>query len=264
MAGRRRLLSFLFLLPLLFPVLVPLPVSLLPPPPANASLPGCSSGQFQCKPGTLCFLNEWRCDGHPDCEDGEDERDCSGRPDCEDGEDEWGCETATPAEPSPDDAWVTPPRSSAVLPTDSAETSGTAVLEGSVPSGTQGHFWILIVAVLLSVLVAVGSIAVWGLSKAKSRSDIFSLEKPSREQLMPDKSQTGEGFGVRSRQVPAASPLAIVDAVLGSRVPHGTIAQPVPPGQQLTAAPLSPQHFSHRCAAGGNTPMEPELPSSSP
>ncbi|XP_068012503.1 CD320 antigen isoform X1 [Melanerpes formicivorus] len=184
MVGRRRLLPCPLLL--LLPLLVPLSVSLPSPPPANASLPGCPPGHFQCKPGTPCFLDEWRCDGHPDCKDGEDERDCNGYPDCEDGEDEWGCGTATPAGPSPDDAWVTPP----VLPTDSAETSGTPVLEGSVPSGTQG-LWILIMAVLLSVLVAVGSIAVWGLSKAKSRPDLFSPEKASREQLMPDKSQTG-------------------------------------------------------------------------
>ncbi|KFV62378.1 hypothetical protein N307_11964, partial [Dryobates pubescens] len=142
-------------------------------------------GQFQCKPGTPCFLDEWRCDGHPDCKDGEDEQDCNGYPDCEDGEDEWGCGTATPAAPSPDDAWVTPPRSSAVLPTDSAESS----------PDVQAKYceWFSACAlsslVLLSVLVAVGSIAVWGLSKAKSRPDIFSPEKASREQLMPDKSQ---------------------------------------------------------------------------
>ncbi|OXB69427.1 UNVERIFIED_CONTAM: hypothetical protein H355_014099 [Colinus virginianus] len=43
--------------------------------------------------------------------------------------------------------------------------------------------------VLLSCLVAVGGIAAWGKSKAKSRSDIFSLEYASREQLVPDKSQ---------------------------------------------------------------------------
>ncbi|XP_042685278.1 CD320 antigen isoform X2 [Centrocercus urophasianus] len=43
--------------------------------------------------------------------------------------------------------------------------------------------------VLLSCLVAVGGIAAWGKSKAKSRSDIFSLENASREQLVPDKSQ---------------------------------------------------------------------------
>ncbi|XP_068012504.1 CD320 antigen isoform X2 [Melanerpes formicivorus] len=139
MVGRRRLLPCPLLL--LLPLLVPLSVSLPSPPPANASLPGCPPGHFQCKPGTPCFLDEWRCDGHPDCKDGEDERDCNGYPDCEDGEDEWGCGTATPAGPSPDDAWVTPP----VLPTDSAETSGTPVLEGSVPSGTQG-LWILIMA----------------------------------------------------------------------------------------------------------------------
>ncbi|NXX06442.1 RSVR protein, partial [Larus smithsonianus] len=111
-------------------------------------------GRFQCHPGAFCFPAEWRCDGHPDCEDEEDER---------------GCGTATP-----DGAWVTPPRSSGVPP------AGGAV----VPC-----LCALLSLVLLSVLVAVGSIAVWGLSKAKGRSDIFSLERASREQLMPDKSQ---------------------------------------------------------------------------
>ncbi|XP_076215550.1 CD320 antigen [Aptenodytes patagonicus] len=172
----------------LLPVLLPSALLLLlPPPPAlllllpplgNASLAGCPSGQFQCEPGATCFPWEWRCDGHPDCDDEGDE---------------WGCGTATPtpAEPSPDGAWVTPPRSSAVLPTGSSETSATPVPGDSVPSRSQGRMWVLIIAVLLSILVAVGSIAVWGLSKAKRRSDIFSLEKASREQLMPDKSQTG-------------------------------------------------------------------------
>ncbi|NXS44858.1 RSVR protein, partial [Balaeniceps rex] len=117
--------------------------------------------QFQCEPGTFCFPREWLCDGHPDCEDEEDE---------------LGCGTATPAEPSPDGAWVTPPRSSAVLPTGSVGTGWFSACA-------------LFSLVLLSILVAVGSIAVWGLSKAKSRSDIFSLEKASREQLVPDKSQ---------------------------------------------------------------------------
>ncbi|NXT32909.1 RSVR protein, partial [Pelecanoides urinatrix] len=121
--------------------------------------------QFQCKPGATCFPWEWRCDGHPDCEDEEDERDCG---------------TATPAEPSPDGAWVTPPRSSEVLPTGSAGT-------GLRPEWFSACA--LSSPVLLSILVAVGSCAVWGLSKAKSRSDIFSFENASREQLMPDKSQ---------------------------------------------------------------------------
>ncbi|KAM6310733.1 CD320 antigen [Podargus strigoides] len=163
----------------LLPVL-PLPVLLLPPPrvppPGNAPLSGCPRGFFQCEPGALCFLEEWRCDGHPDCEDEGDER---------------GCGTATPAEPSPDGARVTPPRSWAAPPTGSAEPSATPVPGDSVPPRSQGRTWILVIAVLLSILVAVGSVAVWGLSKAKSRSDIFSLEKASREQLMPDKSQTG-------------------------------------------------------------------------
>ncbi|NXH70204.1 RSVR protein, partial [Hydrobates tethys] len=127
-------------------------------------------GQFQCEPRTICFPWEWRCDGHPDCEDEGDER---------------GCGTATPAEPSPDGAWVTPPRSSGVLPTGSVETS-TDVQARCSEWFSACAFSSL---VLLSILVAVGSIAVWGLSKAKSRPDIFSFENASREQLMPDKSQ---------------------------------------------------------------------------
>ncbi|NXA97702.1 RSVR protein, partial [Melanocharis versteri] len=115
--------------------------------------------QFQCAPGDPCFPQEWRCDGHPDCED--------------DG-DEWGCGTATAAEPNPGGPAVTPPRSSAL-------------------SQHQGSEWVSACALsspeLLIILVAAGSVAVWGLFKAKCRSDAFSLEKASREQLMPDKSQ---------------------------------------------------------------------------
>ncbi|OPJ77581.1 NADH dehydrogenase [ubiquinone] 1 alpha subcomplex subunit 7 [Patagioenas fasciata monilis] len=131
---------------------------------------------FQCEPGTVCLPREWLCDGHPDCVDEGDERSCG---------------TATPAEPSPDGGRVTPRRVSAVPPTGSAEASATPVSGCSMPSRSQNHTWTLIIAMLLSILVALGSVAVWGLSKAKSRSDIFSPEKASREQLMPDKSQTG-------------------------------------------------------------------------
>ncbi|NXY38672.1 RSVR protein, partial [Pomatorhinus ruficollis] len=119
--------------------------------------------QFQCAPGALCFPQDWRCDGHPDCED--------------DG-DEWGCGTATAAESSTGSPAVTPPRSSAVPPS------------GSAGMGVE---WVSACALsspeLLIILVAAGSVAVWGVSKAKCRPDTFSLEKASREQLMPDKSQ---------------------------------------------------------------------------
>lgn len=71
----------------------------------------------------------------------------------------------------------------------SLEPSATPEPEVSVPSRGQGYTWILIVAELLIILVAAGSVAMWGLSKAKCRSDTFSLEKASREQLMPDESQ---------------------------------------------------------------------------
>ncbi|NXY54863.1 RSVR protein, partial [Callaeas wilsoni] len=120
--------------------------------------------QFQCAPGAPCFPREWRCDGHPDCED--------------DG-DEWGCGTATAAEPSPGGPAVTLPRSSAVPSA------------GSAGAGPRG--WVSACALsspeLLIILVAAGSVAVWGLSKAKRRSDTFSLDKASREHLMPGKSQ---------------------------------------------------------------------------
>ncbi|NXL66664.1 RSVR protein, partial [Chordeiles acutipennis] len=131
-------------------------------------------GRFRCQPGAAaCFPREWRCDGHPDCEDEEDEQ---------------GCGTATPAEPSPDGAWVTPPRSSAAL--GSAGTGGAAGprAEGGL-GGECFSACALSSLVLLSILGAVGSLAVWGLSKAKSRSNIFSLENASREQLVPDKSR---------------------------------------------------------------------------
>lgn len=59
----------------------------------------------------------------------------------------------------------------------------------------QGGEWVSACAFsspeLLIILIAAGSVAVWGLSKAKCKSDIFGLEKASREQLMPDESQKG-------------------------------------------------------------------------
>ncbi|NWW81898.1 RSVR protein, partial [Climacteris rufus] len=120
--------------------------------------------QFQCAPGARCFPREWRCDGHSDCVNGEDE---------------WGCGTSTAAEPSPGGPGVTPVWSSAVPPAGSA--------------GTGARGWVSTCALsspgLLSILVAAGSVTVWGLSKAKSRSDTSNLEKASREQLVPDKSQ---------------------------------------------------------------------------
>lgn len=78
-------------------------LALSPQPPLTRLFPAatpspCSPDQFQCAPGAPCFPQDWRCDGHPDCEDDRDE---------------WGCGSATTAEPSPDGAAVTPPRSSA-------------------------------------------------------------------------------------------------------------------------------------------------------
>ncbi|KAL9823987.1 CD320 antigen isoform 1-T1 [Geothlypis trichas] len=172
MAGPRLLppgLPVLLLL-LALPVLPVLPV--LPLPAGTAAPSRCPPDKFQCTPGDPCFPLGWRCDGHPDCDDGEDE---------------WNCGTATAAEPSPGGSAVILPRSSAVPPTGSAEPSATP--EACVASRSQGYTWILIVAGLLIILVVASSVAVWGLSKAKCRSDTSSLEKASREQLMPGKGQ---------------------------------------------------------------------------
>ncbi|NXT21376.1 RSVR protein, partial [Syrrhaptes paradoxus] len=131
-------------------------------------------GRFRCDPDTDCYPEDWRCDGHADCKDEGDERDCG---------------TATPAEPSADRAWLTPSWSSALLP---PARAGTGRGEPGTDVRTRCSEWssacALFSLVLLSILVAVGSVAVWGLSTAKSRPDIFSLEKASKEQLIPDKS----------------------------------------------------------------------------
>ncbi|NXM65214.1 RSVR protein, partial [Serilophus lunatus] len=85
---------------------------------------------------------------------------CDGHPDCSDDWDEQDCGTAAP---SP---------------------------AGSAGQGSEwGSASALSSPGLLSILVAAGSVVVWDLSKAKGRSNTFSLEKASREQLMPDKSQ---------------------------------------------------------------------------
>uniref|UniRef100_A0A8C3E095 CD320 molecule n=1 Tax=Corvus moneduloides TaxID=1196302 RepID=A0A8C3E095_CORMO len=166
MAGPRLLppgLPVLLLLLLLLPVpVLPVPVLPLPLPPGNAAPSPCRPDEFRCAPDAPCFHRDWRCDGHPDCDDGGDE---------------WGCGTATALEAS----WT--------CYSFLTEASATPEPEVSVPSRSQGYTWILIAAGLLSILVAAGSVAVWRLSKVKHRSDIFSLEKAAREQLMPDQSK---------------------------------------------------------------------------
>ncbi|KAL8177558.1 UNVERIFIED_CONTAM: hypothetical protein K2H54_012225 [Gekko kuhli] len=46
--------------------------------PPKWALPSsaCSEEEFQCAPGAACFPLEWRCDGHADCVDEQDEQDC--------------------------------------------------------------------------------------------------------------------------------------------------------------------------------------------
>ncbi|NWR94103.1 RSVR protein, partial [Furnarius figulus] len=124
--------------------------------------------EFQCTPGDLCYPRGWLCDGHADCEDAGDER---------------GCGTAPPSPAGPPGGAGTGPDRS--LCPRCLRPLGTAA--------GHGGDWVSACALsspgLLSILVAASSIAVWGLFKAKHRSNTISLEKASREQLMPDKSQ---------------------------------------------------------------------------
>ncbi|NWZ26122.1 RSVR protein, partial [Asarcornis scutulata] len=132
-------------------------------------------GLFRCEePHGECFPREWICDGHPDCMD---ERD------------ELGCEASeSPAGPG----------AGGTGEEGLGRGGSRAPSEGCWPLwGYPGHGsgeWFsacaLFSLVLLSCLVAVGGIVAWAQSKAKSRSDIFSLEEAStEEQLISDKSQ---------------------------------------------------------------------------
>ncbi|NXJ12008.1 RSVR protein, partial [Odontophorus gujanensis] len=122
--------------------------------------------QFRCSepydPQTDCYPLEWLCDGHPDCSDEWDER---------------GCGTSeSPATPTAYGTGTARPPAGA---------------GGDMLARCSGWFsaYVLFSLVLLSCLMAVGGIAAWGKSKAKSKSDIFSLKYASRVQLVPDKSQ---------------------------------------------------------------------------
>ncbi|NXC46508.1 RSVR protein, partial [Penelope pileata] len=122
--------------------------------------------EFQCVelPEPLCLPREWLCDGHPDCDDAWDERGC--------GLNSTGTGGRGGVLPAPAACW------------DPWRAMEPGVGPGAVRGSLLVHSFSL---VLLSCLVAVGGIAAWGKSKAKSRSDVFGLEKASREQLMPHK-----------------------------------------------------------------------------
>ncbi|XP_065603395.1 CD320 antigen [Cyrtonyx montezumae] len=157
------------------------PAALSSAPPRPAGSPQrCPPEQFHCSEPydlqTDCYPLEWLCDGHPDCSDGWDERGCG-----------TSGSTAAPTACGTDTARPSAGAGGGLL--GGTEASAVPAPGRSLPSRNQGRMWMLIVAVLLSCLVAAGGIAAWGKSKAKSRSDIFRLKYASREQLVPDRSQ---------------------------------------------------------------------------
>ncbi|CAM5125460.1 unnamed protein product [Natator depressus] len=124
----------------------------VPPAPACPCL-------FQCAEGAECFPSAWVCDGHADCPGGQDEQGC--------GPDSPGTARAPSA----------------------AGTENPAISEPGklVLSETRGTLWVIAVFVLLSVLMAAGCTVRWGQLRAKNNFSTFSLEKASKEQLVPDR-----------------------------------------------------------------------------
>jgi low-density lipoprotein receptor-related protein 1 (alpha-2-macroglobulin receptor) len=51
----------------------------------------CARHDFSCADGLQCIAVTWRCDGHPECDDGSDEENCTGI--C-DQKKEWKCKAA--------------------------------------------------------------------------------------------------------------------------------------------------------------------------
>ncbi|XP_067413253.1 SCO-spondin-like [Emydura macquarii macquarii] len=144
-----------------------------PPAPACPCL-------FQCGEGEPCFPAAWVCDAHADCEDGQDEQGCS--PDS----------PGTSLGPSTAGTGVGCGETECLTARTGRErpaTGNPAIPKSEKPvlSDTRGPLWVTAVFVLLSVLVAAGCTVTWGQSRAKNKCSSFSLEKTSKEQLVPDR-----------------------------------------------------------------------------
>ncbi|XP_019368784.1 PREDICTED: CD320 antigen [Gavialis gangeticus] len=201
----------------------------------------CPEHEFRCAPGGACFPRTWLCDGHDDCDHGEDERDCAapsaeappcgagefrclqggcvplrqacdGERDCADGSDESTC--STPGLPCEPHLWQcrttklclprghlcdghrdcpdgTDESAEACQLREALSSVGPSTASTETPYETPGPFlhqaplWVIATFVLLSVLVGIGCITAWRRSEKKISFTSISLEKTSKEQLVP-------------------------------------------------------------------------------
>ncbi|XP_025062415.1 CD320 antigen isoform X2 [Alligator sinensis] len=167
------------------------------PSTASTEVPLCGAGEFRCLQGG-CVPLQQTCDGERDCADGSDESTCSSTPGLSCGPHLWQCRTARLCLPR--GHLCNGHRDCPDGTDESAETCqlhealssvGPSMASTETPSETPGSFlhqaplWVIATIVLLSVLVGIGCISAWRRSRKKSSFTSISLEKTSKEQLMP-------------------------------------------------------------------------------
>ncbi|XP_059575567.1 CD320 antigen isoform X1 [Alligator mississippiensis] len=167
------------------------------PSTASTEAPPCGADEFRCLQGG-CVPLQQTCDGERNCADGSDESTCSSTPGLPCGPHLWQCRTASLCLPRghlcnghrdcPDG---TDESAEACQLHEALSSVGPSTASTETPSETPGSLlhqaplWVIATIVLLSVLVGIGCITAWRRSRKKSSFTSISLEKTSKEQLMP-------------------------------------------------------------------------------
>ncbi|XP_015271242.1 PREDICTED: CD320 antigen-like [Gekko japonicus] len=113
-------------------------------PKLALSSSACSENEFQCTPGAACFPLEWRCDGHADCIDEQDEQNC-------------GLD---------------------LLPSSVATKPESKTFPAKEPRGSLRDPIYLAVIAITALLIAIAAgvgVALWECRRAKSRSSSYKL-----------------------------------------------------------------------------------------